>query len=184
MFNFILVVHYYIVILINIFLLLYINILPKIPEKNISLKPKYIKKEKYSYKKIKVKNMRRKNKQERLPLEDNKIESPQEEVLEDLKQRIYNLTSNVKEEQEGNTIKLSTRDMVFVSLTPKDDHVEVVCNLPYDRILDMSRKCIVKTYAAEDNTDIVTYNVKTKFDIQYAVSIVQQSFIYRKRLKL
>ena len=74
--------------------------------------------------------------------------------------------------------------MTFCTIKPEDDCVKVICELPYDRILDMSRKCEVQTYAAEDNTDIVTYRVKTKFDVQYAVSIVQQSYIYRTRLKL
>ncbi|WP_323736034.1 hypothetical protein PXD04_09125 [Methanosphaera sp. ISO3-F5] len=128
--------------------------------------------------------MRRKNKQKPLPLDDNVLKTSNDEIIDDLKHRINDLTGHMDEIIEKDTIKYSTRDMVFVTITPKEDYVEIVCNLPYDRILDMSRKCQVQPYAAEDNTDIVTYNIKTKFDIQYAVSIVQQSFIYRKRLKL
>lgn len=128
--------------------------------------------------------MRRKNKQKQLPLDDNVLTISQKEIVEDLKRRIKNSTGPCQESIEGNIIKYSTRDMVFVTITPKEDYVEVQCNLPYDRILDMSRKCKVQTYAAEDNTDIVTYDIKTKFDVQYAVSVVQQSYIYRKRLKL
>ncbi|MBR0472095.1 MAG: hypothetical protein IJI98_05305 [Methanosphaera sp.] len=128
--------------------------------------------------------MRRKNKQKPLPLDDNVLKTSNDEIIDDLKHRINDLTGHMDEIIEKDTIKYSTRDMVFVTITPKEDYVEIVCNLPYDRILDMSRKCQVQPYAAEDNTDIVTYNIRTKFDIQYAVSIVQQSFIYRKRLKL
>lgn len=128
--------------------------------------------------------MRREKKQEKLPLNDDELERNTNEIVEDLKRRIYNLTGHVEEENENNVVKLSTRDMIFATITPIDDYVQVTCNLPYDRILDMSRKCKVQPYAAEDKTDIVTYDVRTKFDIQYAVSIVQQSFIYRKRLKL
>lgn len=86
-------------------------------------------------------------------------------------------------EEEGKTIFL-TRNMPFVTLIREEDCINVICELPYDRILDMSRKCEVQPYATEDKVDIVTYKVKTKFDVQYAVSIVQQSFIYRRRLKL
>ena len=86
-------------------------------------------------------------------------------------------------EEEDKTIFL-TRNMPFVTLIREEDCINVICELPYDRILDMSRKCEVQPYATEDKVDIVTYKVKTKFDVQYAVSIVQQSFIYRRRLKL
>lgn len=128
---------------------------------------------------------RRKRKQERLPLTDNDL-NISNEIFEDLKKRINNLTGlGEKEiiEEEGKTIFL-TRNMPFVTLIQEEDCINVICELPYDRILDMSRKCEVQPYATEDKVDIVTYKVKTKFDVQYAVSIVQQSFIYRRRLKL
>ena len=128
---------------------------------------------------------RRKRKQERLPLTDNDL-NISNEICEDLKKRINNLTGlGEKEiiEEEGKTIFL-TRNMPFVTLIREEDCINVICELPYDRILDMSRKCEVQPYATEDKVDIVTYKVKTKFDVQYAVSIVQQSFIYRRRLKL
>ncbi|WP_461436476.1 hypothetical protein [Methanosphaera sp.] len=128
---------------------------------------------------------RRKRKQERLPLTDNDL-NISNEIFEDLKKRINNLTGlGEKEiiEEEGKTIFL-TRNMPFVTLIREEDCINVICELPYDRILDMSRKCEVQPYATEDKVDIVTYKVKTKFDVQYAVSIVQQSFIYRRRLKL
>ncbi|RAP47781.1 MAG: hypothetical protein BZ135_01510 [Methanosphaera sp. rholeuAM6] len=128
--------------------------------------------------------MKRKNKQKRLPLADDKLESPSEEIIQDLKTRIYHLTGLIEEENIDDKIILKTRNMTFATLEPEDDYVKVTCNLPYERILDMSRKCEVQPYSAEDKTDIVTYKVKTRFDVQYAVSIVQQSFIYRKRLKL
>lgn len=128
---------------------------------------------------------RRKRKLERLPLTDNDL-NISNEIFEDLKKRINNLTGlGEKEiiEEEGKTIFL-TRNMPFVTLIREEDCINVICELPYDRILDMSRKCEVQPYATEDKVDIVTYKVKTKFDVQYAVSIVQQSFIYRRRLKL
>lgn len=128
--------------------------------------------------------MKRKNKQKPLPLDDEVLTASQEEIINDLKRRIQYLTGPKEEIIENNTIKYSTRNMIFVTITPKEEYVEIQCNLPYDRILDMSRKCKVEPYAAQDKTDIVTYDIKTKFDIQYAVSIVQQSFIYRNRLKL
>ena len=128
--------------------------------------------------------MRRKNKQKRLPLDDYVLESTKEEIIQELKKRIYNLTGVIEEENIEDKVILKTRKMTFVTIEAEQDYVKVTCNLPYERILDMSRKCEVKPYAAEDKTDIVTYKVKTLFDVQYAVSIVQQSFIYRKRLKL
>lgn len=128
--------------------------------------------------------MKRKKQQKQLPLDDEQLTTSNEEIISDLKRRIQYLTGPKEEIIEDNITKYSTRDMVFVTITPKENYVEVQCNLPYDRILDMSRKCKVQPYAAPDKTDIVTYDVKTKFDLQYAVSIVQQSFIYRKRLKL
>ena len=128
--------------------------------------------------------MRRKNKQKRLPLDDYVLESTKEEIIQELKKRIYNLTGVIEEENIEDKVILKTRKMTFVTIEAEQDYVKVTCNLPYERILDMSKKCEVQPYAAEDKTDIVSYKVKTLFDVQYAVSIVQQSFIYRKRLKL
>ncbi|MBE6486141.1 MAG: hypothetical protein E7Z85_04775 [Methanosphaera stadtmanae] len=128
---------------------------------------------------------RRKRKQEKLPLTDEDLDIS-DEILEDLKQRIDNLTGTGDKQliEEEDKIIFTTKDMTFVTLIKEEDYIKVVCELPYDRILDMSRKCEVQPYATEDRVDIVTYKVKTKFDVQYAVSIVQQSFIYRRRLKL
>ena len=128
---------------------------------------------------------RRKHKQERLPLSDEDLDISND-LLEDLKKRIDNSTGTAEKkiiEKDGNII-YQTRDMTFATLIKEEDCIRVICELPYDRILDMSRKCEVQPYATEDKIDIVTYKVKTKFDIQYAVSIVQQSFIYRRRLKI
>lgn len=128
--------------------------------------------------------MKRKKKQKRLPLDDKKLEFTPEEIIQDLKQRIINLTTNTEIIEDGKNLIFTTRNMRYATLKPKEDYVQVICELPYERILDMSTKCEVQPFAAEDRTDIVTYNVKTRFDLQYSVSIVQQSFIYRKRLKL
>ena len=128
---------------------------------------------------------RRKHKQERLPLSDEDLDISND-LLEDLKKRIDNSTGTAEKkiiEKDANII-YQTRDMTFATLIKEEDCIRVICELPYDRILDMSRKCEVQPYATEDKIDIVTYKVKTKFDIQYAVSIVQQSFIYRRRLKI
>lgn len=128
---------------------------------------------------------RRKRKQEKLPLTDDDL-NISNDILEDLKKRINNLTGTGDKKliEKKDKIIFTTRDMTFVTLIKEEDCIKVVCELPYDRILDMSRKCEVQPYATEDKVDIVTYKVKTKFDIQYAVSIVQQSFIYRRRLKI
>ena len=128
---------------------------------------------------------RRKRKQEKLPLTDDDL-NISNDILEDLKKRINNLTGTGDKKliEKKDKIIFTTMDMTFVTLIKEEDCIKVVCELPYDRILDMSRKCEVQPYATEDKVDIVTYKVKTKFDIQYAVSIVQQSFIYRRRLKI
>ncbi|HII08399.1 MAG TPA: hypothetical protein HA355_02285 [Methanosphaera sp.] len=126
---------------------------------------------------------RRKRKQEKLPLTDFKL-NISDDIMEDLRKRIDHLTGVKEVVEQEDRIVYTTRNMPFVTLIPQDDCISVVCELPYDRILDMSRKCEVQPYATEDKVDIVTYKVKTKFDLQYAVSIVQQSFIYRSRLKL
>lgn len=128
---------------------------------------------------------RRKRKQEKLPLSDEQLDIS-DDILEDLKKRIDNLTGTGEKEviEKDGKIMYNTRNMTFVTLVKQEDCIKVICELPYDRILDMSRKCEVEPYATEDKVDIVTYKVKTKFDIQYAVSIVQQSFIYRRRLKI
>ncbi len=126
---------------------------------------------------------RRKHKQEKLPLTDYKL-NISDEILEDLMKRIDLLTGVKQVIVEEDKIIYTTRNMPFVTLVPEEDCIKVICELPYDRILDMSRKCEVQPYATEDRVDIVTYRVETKFDLQYAVSIVQQSFIYRRRLKI
>lgn len=115
---------------------------------------------------------------------DYEIDINHEKIMEDLSNRINNLTGVIEEIRHDDYIEFKTRNMTFAKIVPKEDSVDVIFELPYDRILDMNQKCQVEPYAAEDRTDIVTYSIKTKFDIQYAVSIAQQSFMYRKRLKL
>ncbi len=127
--------------------------------------------------------MRRKKKQVKI-LRDDKLDKTQEEIIQDIKKRIINLTGPLEEKHEENNIIFTTRGMRFATIKPEEDCVKVICELPYDRILDMSRKCEVEPYKAEDQTDVVTYKLETKFDVQYAVSIVQQSYKYRTRLKL
>lgn len=128
---------------------------------------------------------RKKHKQEKLPLSDEDL-NISDEMLDDLKKRIEHSTGTGEKKvfEKDDEIIYTTRDMTFATLIKEEDCIRVVCELPYDRILDMSRKCEVQPYATEDKVDIVTYRVKTKFDVQYAVSIVQQSFIYRRRLKI
>lgn len=115
---------------------------------------------------------------------DKKNESQPQEIVDDLARRINNLTGPITEIREDNKVIFTTRNMTFATIQVVDDTVEVVFELPYDRILDMNGKCEVQPYATPDRIDIVTYKIKSKFDVQYAVSIAQQSYMYRKRLKL
>ena len=115
---------------------------------------------------------------------DYEIDIDKEKIMKDLSRRINNLTGVIEEIEHEDCTEYKTRDMTFATVVPKEDSIDVIYELPYDRILDMNQKCEVQPYAAENKNDIVTYKIKTKFDVQYAVSLAQQSFIYRKRLKI
>lgn len=114
---------------------------------------------------------------------DRKNELEPDEIVEELVRRINNLTGVSEVIRKEDKVIFTTRDMTFATIIKNEDNVVVKYELDYDRILDMNGKCKVKPYATEDKLDIVTYEIKTKFDMQYATSIAQQSFMYRKRLK-
>ena len=114
---------------------------------------------------------------------DRKNELEADEIVEELFRRINNLTGVREVIRKDDKIIFSTRGMTFATIIKNENNVVVEYELAYDRILDMNGKCKVKPYATEDKLDIVTYEIKTKLDMQYATSIAQQSFIYRKRLK-
>ena len=114
---------------------------------------------------------------------DRKNELEADEIVEELFRRINNLTGVREVIRKDDKIIFSTRGMTFATIIKNENNVVVEYELAYDRILDMNGKCKVKPYATEDKLDIVTYEIKTKLDMQYATSIAQQSFMYRKRLK-
>ena len=74
--------------------------------------------------------------------------------------------------------------MEFAKLVPEEDYVQVIIELPYDRIIDLAHKCDVNYFNGRDGVDIVSFNVCGNVDVEYGVSIAKQSFTYRKRLKL
>lgn len=105
-------------------------------------------------------------------------------LLESLMKRITKLTCEITEEIKDDSVKYYVKNMEFAKLVPEEDYVQVIIELPYDRIIDLAHKCDVNYFNGRDGVDIVSFNVCGNVDVEYGVSIVKQSFTYRKRLKL
>ena len=105
-------------------------------------------------------------------------------LLESLMKRITKLTCEITEEIKDDSVKYYVKNMEFAKLVPEEDYVQVIIELPYDRIIDLAHKCYVNYFNGRDGVDIVSFNVCGNVDVEYGVSIAKQSFTYRKRLKL
>ena len=105
-------------------------------------------------------------------------------LLESLMKRITKLTCEITEEIKDDSVKYYVKNMEFAKLVPEKDYVQVIIELPYDRIIDLAHKCDVNYFNGRDGVDIVSFNVCGNVDVEYGVSIAKQSFTYRKRLKL
>lgn len=105
-------------------------------------------------------------------------------LLESLMKRITKLTCKITEEIKDDSVKYYVKNMEFAKLVPEEDYVQVIIELPYDRIIDLAHKCDVNYFNGRDGVDIVSFNVCGNVDVEYGVSIAKQSFTYRKRLKL
>ena len=105
-------------------------------------------------------------------------------LLESLMKRITKLTGEITEEIKDDSVKYYVKNMEFAKLVPEEDYVQVIIELPYDRIIDLAHKCDVNYFNGRDGVDIVSFNVCGNVDVEYGVSIAKQSFTYRKRLKL
>lgn len=105
-------------------------------------------------------------------------------LLESLMKRITKLTCEITEEIKDDSVKYYVKNMEFAKLVPEEDYVQVIIELPYDRIIDLAHKCDVNYFNSRDGVDIVSFNVCGNVDVEYGVSIAKQSFTYRKRLKL
>ncbi len=105
-------------------------------------------------------------------------------LLEYLMKRITKLTCEITEEIKDDSVKYYVKNMEFAKLVPEEDYVQVIIELPYDRIIDLAHKCDVNYFNGRDGVDIVSFNVCGNVDVEYGVSIAKQSFTYRKRLKL
>lgn len=109
---------------------------------------------------------------------------PKKDILNSLMSRITKLTTEIKEDITEDAVTYHVRDMEFARLVPEEEYVQVIIELPYDRIVDIAHNCEVDYFNGRDGVDIVSYKVCSTVDIQYGVSIAKQSFTYRKRLKL
>ena len=105
-------------------------------------------------------------------------------LLESLMKRITKLKCEITEEIKDDSVKYYVKNMEFAKLVPEEDYVQVIIELPYDRIIDLAHKCDVNYFNGRDGVDIVSFNVCGNVDVEYGVSIAKQSFTYRKRLKL
>ncbi|WP_455644853.1 hypothetical protein [Methanosphaera sp.] len=98
--------------------------------------------------------------------------------------RIKKFTYSMVENITDDYVSYQIRDMDFVKIYPEEDYVRVAIDMPYERVVDFASKCDVDAFAGRDGVDIVSYDITSKVDIQYGVSIAHQSYLYVKRLKL
>ncbi|PAV07444.1 hypothetical protein [Methanosphaera cuniculi] len=111
-------------------------------------------------------------------------EYPLCEMFNKLISRIDSKTSNVVKQINDDEIIYSNRNMEFAKIIPEEDHVKVIVEVPYDRIIDLSGRCSVEKFAGYNETDLVSFNITNQMDMQYAVSMYDQAYTYVKRLKL
>lgn len=115
-------------------------------------------------------------------LNDNSY--PKYDLLIDLLDRIRKFSNALVENVNEDSITFKTRDMDFVKVEPEEEYIKVSIDMPYDRLVDLSRKCEVDSFNGRNGVDIVSFKIRKAIDIQYGVSIAQQSYTYVKRLKL
>ncbi|OED30405.1 hypothetical protein [Methanosphaera sp. WGK6] len=106
-----------------------------------------------------------------------------EELIQEM-DRIKKFTLSMVENITDEYISYQIRDMDFVKIYPEDDHIRVAIDMPYERVVDFASKCDVDAFNGRGGVDIVSYNITSKVDIQYGVSIAHQSYLYVKRLKI
>lgn len=109
---------------------------------------------------------------------------PLHEMFNKLISRIDSKTSNVSKEIKDDMIIYSNRNMEFARIIPEKDHIKLIAEVPYDRIIDLSNRCVVERFAGYNETDLVSFNISNQMDMQYAISMYDQAYTYIKRLKL
>lgn len=115
-------------------------------------------------------------------LDDNSY--PKYDLLIDLLDRIRKFSNALVENVNEDSITFKTRDMDFVKVEPEEEYIKVSIDMPYARLVDLSHKCEVDPFNGRNGVDIVSFKIRKAIDIQYGVSIAQQSYTYVKRLKL
>lgn len=115
-------------------------------------------------------------------LDDNSY--PKYDLLIDLLDRIRKFSNALVENVNDDSITFKTRDMDFVKIEPEEEYIKVSIDMPYERVVDLSHKCDVDAFNGRNGVDVVSFNIYNGIDVQYGVSIAQQSYTYVKRLKL
>ena len=115
-------------------------------------------------------------------LEDD--EYPYQQILQSILKRIRNFYNYVEEIQEEDKILFQVRNMTFVTVEPLNEGVKVSTEFYYERIVDLVHKYDVQPRQGHDGTDIISIIVDTPINIQYSISLAQQSCTRFKRLKL
>lgn len=109
---------------------------------------------------------------------------PMHDLLIDLLGRIRKFSNTLVENVNDDSITFKIRDMDFVKIETEENYIKVSIDMPYARLVDLSHNCEVDPFNGRDGVDIVSFKIRKAIDIQYGVSIAQQSYTYVKRLKL
>lgn len=115
----------------------------------------------------------------------NDSQYPLAETFRRVIERIDAKTSNIKKVVRDDAVAYSNRDIEFAKIVPQEEYVDLIVEVPYDRIIDLSHKCdVVERFAGFYDADIVSYKIRINTEIQYGLSLFDQTYTYIKRLKL
>ena len=105
-------------------------------------------------------------------------------ILERYSERICALNSLIVEEVMDDRICYTFKGELLVYITAFDDYVQLNFVMPYLNLVDFSNRCEVIPHEGINGDDIISFKLNYVIDVQYGVSLVQQSLNYIRRFRL
>lgn len=101
---------------------------------------------------------------------------PYHSILTMIIDRIRKINGVFDEEINDDNISYIVKDMTFLVVEPLDDGVRVYTEFYYERIVDLVNIYDVQYGEGLDGTDIISYKVTQRLDIQNSISLAQQAY--------
>jgi predicted transport protein len=101
------------------------------------------------------------------------------ELFRELRMRVMNLDSSVKEEFTKLYIayKSSTN---FVDIIPQKNRLRLILNMPFDEVNDPNRLCRDITAIGHHGNGDVEVGIGSLSEIEYAMFLIRQSFEWQR----